>query len=199
MENNKERPRVLIEEWFPFEEVGIECKRERIGKFVPLNRLHVWWARRPLICSRASIIGSILPPESRNEFYKFIQIDNNLKERMENWKKLKSEGKTPVGISSSRAFTKKLSDSNFSNYKTILENFWHKKEIVLLDPMAGGGSIPFEAVKLGLKVFASDINPIPVILLISSIIHSYKFRDSLISNVRKYAQIILEKSKYLEK
>src|SRR6202162_4441949 len=56
------RPRVLIEQWFPIEELGIEARRENsTGQKPPLNRLHVWWARRPLTVSRAAIPASLLP------------------------------------------------------------------------------------------------------------------------------------------
>ena len=52
----------LIEEWLPIKEVGVESRRENsTGQHPPPNRLHVWWARRPLTASRAAILGSILP------------------------------------------------------------------------------------------------------------------------------------------
>lgn len=61
-----ERPRVLIEDWLPIEELGIECQRERgaSSALPPLYFLHVWWARRPLAVSRAAILASLLPAYS---------------------------------------------------------------------------------------------------------------------------------------
>ena len=56
-----ERPQVLIEDWLPIEEIGVESRRER-GYGTPFpapNRLHVWWARRPLTPSRAAILASL--------------------------------------------------------------------------------------------------------------------------------------------
>src|SRR2546426_6511746 len=56
------RPRVLIEDWLPIEELGIESRRENsTGLHPPPNRLHVWWARRPLTLSRAAVLASLLP------------------------------------------------------------------------------------------------------------------------------------------
>ena len=58
-----DRPKTLIEEWFPIETVGCESMRERgaSSALPPLYFLHVWWARRPLLASRAAMLASVLP------------------------------------------------------------------------------------------------------------------------------------------
>ncbi len=55
--------RRLIEAWLPIAALGIESLRERtpMTPFPAPNRLHVWWARRPLVASRAAVLASILP------------------------------------------------------------------------------------------------------------------------------------------
>ncbi|MGQ9851431.1 MAG: DUF1156 domain-containing protein, partial [Aggregatilineaceae bacterium] len=57
------RPALLIEDWLPFEAVGAESQRERgaSSALPPLYFLHVWWARRPLVVSRAAILAGVLP------------------------------------------------------------------------------------------------------------------------------------------
>ena len=57
------RPRVLIEEWLPVRELGIESVRERAvwQDLPPLFGLHVWWARRPLVASAGAILTGLLP------------------------------------------------------------------------------------------------------------------------------------------
>ena len=58
------RPRVLIEEWLPMAELGIESRREAApipGQFPKLKTLHVWWARRPLAASAGAVLGSLMP------------------------------------------------------------------------------------------------------------------------------------------
>ena len=52
----------LIERWLPIAEIGIESTRERtpMTPFPAPNRLHVWWARRPLVAARAAILASLL-------------------------------------------------------------------------------------------------------------------------------------------
>src|SRR5688572_22726198 len=53
----------LINEWNPVAELGVEARRERAASSAlpPLYFLHVWWARRPLVVSRAAVLGSVLP------------------------------------------------------------------------------------------------------------------------------------------
>ena len=61
--------RRLIEEWMPIAELGIESLRERtpMTPFPAPNRLHVWWARRPLVASRAAVLASLLPADADHE------------------------------------------------------------------------------------------------------------------------------------
>ncbi|MXX35325.1 MAG: DUF1156 domain-containing protein, partial [Gemmatimonadetes bacterium] len=57
------RPRTLIEDWLPIETVGCESMRERgaSSALPPLYFLHVWWARRPLLASRAALLANVRP------------------------------------------------------------------------------------------------------------------------------------------
>ena len=56
----------LIERWLPIAEIGEECIRERrsMTALPPTYYLHVWWARRPLVASRAAILASLLPSDA---------------------------------------------------------------------------------------------------------------------------------------
>src|ERR1035437_6453734 len=64
----------LIERWLPITEIGIESLRERtpMTPYPAPNRLHVWWARRPLIASRAAILASLLPADADHNKFKHI-------------------------------------------------------------------------------------------------------------------------------
>ena len=66
--------RRLIEEWLPIAELGIESTRERtpMTPFPAPNRLHVWWARRPLVASRAAVLASLLPADTDRERFKHV-------------------------------------------------------------------------------------------------------------------------------
>jgi putative DNA methylase len=64
-----DRPRVLIEDWLPVTELGIESRREAApipGQFPKLKTLHIWWARRPLAVSAGAVLGSLLPAWSES-------------------------------------------------------------------------------------------------------------------------------------
>ena len=70
----------LIEEWLPIAALGQESVRERtpMTPFPAPNRLHVWWARRPLVASRAAILASILPHDTdRDRFLHILGIHGN--------------------------------------------------------------------------------------------------------------------------
>ena len=64
----------LIERWLPIAALGIESVRERtpMTPFPAPNRLHVWWARAPLVASRAAILASLLPEDADRE--KFLHV-----------------------------------------------------------------------------------------------------------------------------
>ena len=64
----------LIERWLPIAQIGIESTRERtpMTPFPAPNRLHVWWARRPLVASRAAVLASLLPADADRE--KFLHL-----------------------------------------------------------------------------------------------------------------------------
>src|SRR5262245_12540493 len=60
----------LIERGFPCHQVGAETQRERdTGQAPPINRLHVWWARRPLTPSRAAIVASLDSSDTDPEIF----------------------------------------------------------------------------------------------------------------------------------
>lgn len=66
--------RRLIEDWLPIAELGVESLRERtpMTPFPAPNRLHVWWARRPLVASRAAILASLLPEDADRERFMHV-------------------------------------------------------------------------------------------------------------------------------
>ena len=59
--------RRLIEEWLPINEISIDAIREggALAGHPPVNQLHVWWARRPLVAARAAVAASLIKDEVR--------------------------------------------------------------------------------------------------------------------------------------
>lgn len=152
----------LIERWLPIAEIGIESLRERtpMTPFPAPNRLHVWWARRPLVASRAAILASLLPADADHAKFKHVLGIHGdpiaAKQRIARADRTGERlGKDAYGYP--RAFKWSPDDDD----RAWLDSFGARlKGGAVLDPTAGGGSIPFEAVRLGLPTFANDLNPV---------------------------------------
>lgn len=160
--------RRLIESWLPIAALGEESVRERrsMTALPPTYYLHVWWARRPLVASRAAILASLLPEDAdHGRFLHTLGIHGDpvaTRRRIDRAKKTGEDlGLNPYGYE--RAF-KYLPSSE--------EKEWLQSEIArvargtpsVLDPTAGGGSIPFESLRLGLATQANDLNPVAVLV-----------------------------------
>lgn len=156
--------RRLIEEWLPIAEIGIESVRERtpMTPFPAPNRLHVWWARRPLVAARAAILASLLPADAdRERFLHALGIHGDpvaAKQRIELAKKSgENLGLNPYGYARAFSYAPTSDEKEWLDFEARRIGI---QEPSVLDPTAGGGSIPLEAMRLGLKAFANDLNPV---------------------------------------
>ena len=63
--------RRLIEEWLPINEISVDAIREggALAGHPPVNQLHVWWARRPLVAARAAVAASLLKFDSDHKSF----------------------------------------------------------------------------------------------------------------------------------
>jgi len=162
----------LIERWLPIAELGEESVRERrsMTALPPTYYLHVWWARRPLIASRAAILASILPADADHK--KFLHAlgihgDPAKVRRLIDAAARTGEDLGPDPYGYGRAF-KYLPSAQ--DIRWVSEQISRPpNEIVVLDPTAGGGSIPFEAERLGLKTIANELNPVATLILRATI------------------------------
>ena len=152
-------PRRLIEDWLPINEISVEAVREggALAGHPPVNQLHIWWARRPLIASRAAVAASILPEETnRAEFISNIGTSPDVVTARRQMDEIKATGQ--------------WSNISFPNRRAFLHNPKFLTEALddaptLLDITAGGGSIPFEAGRLGLRTIANELNPVAALIL----------------------------------
>jgi putative DNA methylase len=165
-----ERPRLLIEEWLPIAEIGEESARERrsMTALPPTYYLHVWWARRPLVASRAAVLASLLPADAdRAKFLHMLGIHGDpvaakvrIAEATQRGVRL---GKDAYGYN--RAFSHSPDEEDREWFRQEREERGLPAEAVVLDPTAGGGSIPFEATRIGTTVIANDLNPVAWLVL----------------------------------
>lgn len=143
----------LIEVALPLDKINEACAREKSIRHGHPSTLHLWWARRPLAAARAVIWASLVDdPSSHPELFPTEEDQHQERERL-------------------FAILEKLVIWENSNNQDVLDAA--KKEILkynhgefptLLDPFAGGGAIPLEAQRLGLKAIAHDLNPVAVMI-----------------------------------
>lgn len=162
----------MIEVALPLEEINIAAAREKSIRHGHPSTLHLWWARRPLASCRAVIFASIIDdpdqegvPAALLERIDLLPIP--VKYQPE-WESLSEGGQRRKKVF---GFIEQLVQWENSNDPDTLQT---AHELIhaatggnpppLLDPFAGGGSIPLEAQRLGLEAHASDLNPVAVLI-----------------------------------
>ena len=158
----------LIERWLPISALGEESVRERrsMTALPPIYYLHVWWARRPLVASRAAVLASLLPADvDRQQFLHVIGIhgDPVATRRRIDAARRKGERFEGQAYSYPRAFSYFPDQADRQWLKTVLS--CRPGDTTILDPTAGGGSIPIEAMVLGAKTIANDLNPVSTLIM----------------------------------
>ena len=210
-----ERPHLLIEDWFPVAELGIESVRERAAASAlpPIYFLHVWWARRPLVASAGAILASLLPAWSQELADKFDNREElSAPDAYRHWfLRLCGIWGDPVGarqlLDAANAAGVKLKGNGYGYkqaYKNssdaqdlrllhdLLEQTWNGVPTVL-DPTAGGGSIPYEAVRYRLPAHANDLNPVAAAVLRAGVEVPALFGPSLAEDLRLYGEFLVER------
>lgn len=191
------RPRLLIEDWLPAQAIGVECMRARgsASALEPTTFLHVWWARRPLTISRAAVLASLLPADfDRATFERLLGFyaDGATIVSVANALASKAEGQWVAEGHGKRAFTNSLREKDLDESHRALRLLWGDSPRVL-DPMAGGGSIPFEAARLGLRAFANELNPVACTVQEATLIYPFQFGASLTEAARMWSAELLKR------
>ena len=148
-----------IEDWLPINEISVEAVREggALAGHPPVNQLHVWWARRPLIASQAAVAASILSSDTdRAGFISNIGTSTEVVTARRRMDEVKATGQ--------------WSNISFPNRRSFLHNPEFLTEAfddvpTVLNITAGGGSIPFEAGRLGFRTIANELNPVAGLIL----------------------------------
>jgi putative DNA methylase len=143
----------LIEVALPLEAINRESAREKSIRHGHPNTLHTWWARRPLAACRAVLFSQLVddpsahPDQFPTEEAQAVERQRlfNIIERLVVWENINNEALL-------REAHEEILKSTDGNPPAIL------------DPFAGGGSIPLEAQRLGLEAHASDLNPVAVLI-----------------------------------
>ena len=140
-------------------------ERRSMTALPPTYYLHVWWARRPLVASRAAVLASLLPADAdRQSFLHALGIHGDPvagKRRIEEATRA-GERLGAAAYGYKRAFTHAPDGDDRRWMADELKA--DRRQLTVLDPTAGGGSIPFEAMRLGLKSMANDLNPVAALI-----------------------------------
>lgn len=145
--------RKLIEVALPLERINAEAAREKSIRQGHPSTLHLWWARRPLAAARAVLFAQLVDdPSSHPDQFPTEESQaaerkrlHDLIERLVVWENIRDESL----LNEAREEILKSTDGN---------------PPPILDPFAGGGTIPLEAQRLGLEAHASDLNPVAVLI-----------------------------------
>ena len=158
----------LVEIDFPIAVVSRHAAREKSIRHGHPSTLHLWWARRPLASSRAVLLARLLPdpcdPRCPAAFKaQATEVLTAVRQRPESDVELRTALLWFIGA---------FANWDMSAHPTYLQvgrdlvQAAHGEEAPLVvDPFAGGGSIPLEALRLGCEAFASDLNPVACLIL----------------------------------
>lgn len=145
--------RKLIEVSLPLEDINRESAREKSIRHGHPSTLHLWWSRKPLATARAVLFAQLVDDPS-SDLVKFPTEESQKveRERLHNiirrlvvWENINDE--------------KLLAEAHAEIMASTGNN-----PPAILDPFAGGGTIPLEAQRLGLEAHASDLNPVAVLI-----------------------------------
>lgn len=176
----QKNPKRLIEVDLPIRKISEHARREKSIRQGHISTLHLWWARRPLAACRAVLLASALPDPVDEACPPEFAVGaasalRELRERI---------GGPQRNMQDPEELRGALLDfiADFANWDLALnadfletarrltaaahESLGGAKGSrgLVADPFAGGGAIPFEALRLGMDAFASDLNPIAILL-----------------------------------
>jgi putative DNA methylase len=203
-------PRRLIEVDLPIKEISAHARREKSIRHGHISTLHIWWARRPLAACRAVILAALWPdpadalcPERfRGEAAKAMrEFRDRCGGKPRDWS-------DPIQVRGALLdFIAEFANWDNSTNTAYLETSRRLVQVaheslggspgtrpLVVDPFAGGGAIPLEALRVGADAFASDLNPIAVLL--NKVVLEYipKHGSRLAEEVRRWGVWVKEQA-----
>ena len=187
----------LIEVAFPLKQVSLDSVHEKNVRHGHISTLHIWPARRPLAACRAALIATLLPDpgdaDTRNEILERMagRIIEKIERKRVNGRlveKIKEE--TLGGI----LHWKRESGPDITWFRDEIRKAYGGRAPKVLDPFAGGGAIPLEAMRLGCEVTAMDINPVAWFILKCTL----EYPQKLAGQTRPLPGFALEDAEFME-
>lgn len=161
----------LIEVTLPLEAINTASSREKSIRQGHPSTLHLWWARRPLAAARAVIFGQMVDdPSSHPEHFRTEEAQE--KERQRLFRII--ENLVEWGNTTNQTVLQQAREEIWKSWRSACADNKDHPQVTRLfnpaklpafhDPFAGGGALPLEAQRLGLETYASDLNPVAVLI-----------------------------------
>lgn len=159
----------LIEVAFPLKQTSIDSVHEKNVRHGHISTLHIWPARRPLAASRAALIATLLPDpgdkEKRDEILKRLGGTVVMSVKRKKLPSGKVEDVVSEETQGGILHWGRESGPDLDWFRAEIRKAYGGRAPKVLDPFAGGGAIPLEAMRLGCEVTAVDINPVAWFIL----------------------------------
>jgi adenine-specific DNA methylase len=190
--------RRFIEVAFPLKQASLDSVHEKNVRHGHISTLHIWPARRPLAACRAALIATLLPdpgtPEKRKEILEKLGgkvIESVEKKKMPSGKVVERVKEETVG---GILHWGRESGPDLQWFRDEIRRAYGGRAPKVLDPFAGGGAIPLEAMRLGCEVTAIDINPVAWFILKCTL----EYPQKLAGQKRPLPDFILKDREFME-
>jgi adenine-specific DNA methylase len=188
----------LIERAFCLKQASLDSVHEKNVRHGHISTLHIWPARRPLAACRAALIATLLPdPDTAEERRNILEkLGGRVVEKVE-------KKKLPTGkvVDRVREETKggilhwgREDGPALDWFREEIKKAYGDRAPRVLDPFAGGGAIPLEAMRLGCEVTAADINPVAWFILKCTL----EYPQQLAGQKRPLPAFVLEDQEFME-
>ncbi len=195
-----------VESVLPVKTVGIECLKEsNPEKMSPHRYIFKWFARRPTAATRLAVLSSVLPQDvSNDKLLEMMQIGPENPERLDGsisdyvFEKWQTKSSRSGSVSDHYGYPTPHSVSpnqtELDEIHSILRDHWDGQLPTVIDPTAGGGTIPLESLRYGLPTVSNELNPVAWLLNEVMLNHA-KNVGSVKNELREWANEINKSAK----
>jgi putative DNA methylase len=196
----------LIEVDLPIRRISEHARREKSIRHGNISTLHLWWARRPLAACRAIVLASLWPdpgdPQCPPSFRRTAA--DQLRQLRDRCGGPARDWEDPLELRAGLLdFIADFSNWDLLNNRDYLDVSRNlviaahealgdgaSAQPVVVDPFAGGGAIPLEALRVGAYTFASDLNPVAVLLNKVLLEYVPKYGPRLAEEVKRWGELV---------
>lgn len=213
-------PKRLIEVDLPIARISAHARKDQNIRKGHLHSMHVWWATRPLASCRAVLMATLLPdpadphcpPAFADEARRLMRDwaeRRSAKSSADSFSRLVEVQHDPRLLDDPERLRRVLLDfiADFAAWEAGVDEAYLKTARALvaaahpdgpplvLDPFAGAGSIPFEALRVRAQAFASDLNPVAVLLNKVALEYLPKYGQRLAEAVEYWGRWMLDQAR----